>query len=332
MSGLTLAGGTFATGGFSETLGALTLSADSTIDFGAGASRLTFAGAGALASGSTLTLTHRTADSDHLFVGTSAGLTADQLAQINFDGAAALQLSTGEIVPADQTPPTLVSAFSRKTQASTGFFDLPLNLDDAVTIEPRAGGPTTLLFNFSEPVYAADNALDGNEFVIDGGTFSSATLSGATVTLQLTDVADASYVSVALQGLRDAAGNELAPTSLRVGALSGDVTGDASVDFGDLVVIAQHYNTAGGMTMQTGDLNGDANVDFNDLVLLAQHYNVSLPAPPALAAAISADSVLAPVNDAAPMNATSRKPIFNTTTPIRRASPATPMQRAGVRK
>lgn len=168
--------------------------------------------------------------------------------------------------------------------------------------------------------------------MIDGGTFSSATLSGATVTLQLTDVADASYVSVALQGLRDAAGNELAPTSLRVGALSGDVTGDASVDFGDLVVIAQHYNTASGMTMQTGDLNGDANVDFNDLVLLAQHYNVSLPAPPALAAAISADSVLAPVNDAAPMNATSRKPIFNTTTQIRRPSPAAPMQRAGVRK
>ena len=40
---LTLAGGTFDAGGVSETLGTLTLTEDSTIDFGGGASTLTFA-------------------------------------------------------------------------------------------------------------------------------------------------------------------------------------------------------------------------------------------------------------------------------------------------
>ena len=43
---VTLGGGTLATGGFSETLGALTLTANSTIDFGAGnTSVLSFSGA-----------------------------------------------------------------------------------------------------------------------------------------------------------------------------------------------------------------------------------------------------------------------------------------------
>jgi autotransporter-associated beta strand protein len=42
---MTLGGGEFDTGGFSETLGNLTLSASSTIDFGSGASVLTYAGA-----------------------------------------------------------------------------------------------------------------------------------------------------------------------------------------------------------------------------------------------------------------------------------------------
>jgi hypothetical protein len=60
--------------------------------------------------------------------------------------------------------------------------------------------------------------------------------------------------------------------------LSGDANHDASVDFNDLVALAQHYNTpASGPAL--GDFNYDGNVDFNDLVTLAQHYNISLPSP-----------------------------------------------------
>ena len=50
-----LAGGTFNTGGFSETVGKMTLSGNSTLDFGAGTSHLTFDGASSLGS-STLTV------------------------------------------------------------------------------------------------------------------------------------------------------------------------------------------------------------------------------------------------------------------------------------
>ncbi len=52
---IALAGGTFNTGGFSETVGKMTLSANSTFDFGAGTSHFTFDGASSLGS-STLTV------------------------------------------------------------------------------------------------------------------------------------------------------------------------------------------------------------------------------------------------------------------------------------
>jgi autotransporter-associated beta strand protein len=52
---IALAGGTFSTGGFSETVGKMTLTANSTFDFGAGTSRVTFDGASSLGS-STLTV------------------------------------------------------------------------------------------------------------------------------------------------------------------------------------------------------------------------------------------------------------------------------------
>jgi MYXO-CTERM domain-containing protein len=52
---------------------------------------------------------------------------------------------------------------------------------------------------------------------------------------------------------------------------------DGTVDFNDLVKLAQSYNTAG-TTWNSGDFTYDGLTDFNDLVKLAQNYNTSLPA------------------------------------------------------
>ncbi len=89
---MTLAGGTFNAGGFSETLGALTLSSTSIIDFGnlGGGSTLRFADSSAIAWTGTLRVYNYTnaagAGGDHLYFGTNpnAGLTAAQLGQISF--------------------------------------------------------------------------------------------------------------------------------------------------------------------------------------------------------------------------------------------------------
>src|SRR5438067_6327014 len=56
--------------------------------------------------------------------------------------------------------------------------------------------------------------------------------------------------------------------------LPGDATFDGKVDFADLVVVAQHYNTPPGTAIWAdGDFNGDGKVDFADLVRLAQNYS-----------------------------------------------------------
>jgi regulation of enolase protein 1 (concanavalin A-like superfamily) len=78
--------------------------------------------------------------------------------------------------------------------------------------------------------------------------------------------------------------------------LSGDANDDRVVDFADLVVLAQNYNTTGGRQWVDGDFTGDGNVDFEDLVILAQNYGTSLPAGGA--AVPSAAPVVDPVAQA----------------------------------
>jgi hypothetical protein len=60
----------------------------------------------------------------------------------------------------------------------------------------------------------------------------------------------------------------------------GDFNGDDAVNFNDLVLLAQNYNTPGN-GVSGGDVNYDGVVDFNDLVSLAQNYNTSMPPNPA---------------------------------------------------
>jgi autotransporter-associated beta strand protein len=66
--------------------------------------------------------------------------------------------------------------------------------------------------------------------------------------------------------------------------LGGDATMDGSVDFNDLVKLAQNYNSKVSDSTESwwthGDFTYDGIVDFNDLVKLAQNYNTALPTEP----------------------------------------------------
>jgi hypothetical protein len=72
-----------------------------------------------------------------------------------------------------------------------------------------------------------------------------------------------------------------ATTLLLRHTLGGDATMDGTVDFGDLVRLAQSYEVVDGQRRWTaGDFTYDGNVDFADLVILAQNYDTALPAGP----------------------------------------------------
>jgi hypothetical protein len=73
---------------------------------------------------------------------------------------------------------------------------------------------------------------------------------------------------------------------------AGDANGDGSVNFADLVSLAQHYNAVDGQrTWAEGDFTWDGKVNFADLVALAQHYNTA--AADIVPASIASDFVAA---------------------------------------
>ena len=57
--------------------------------------------------------------------------------------------------------------------------------------------------------------------------------------------------------------------------LPGDANGDRTVNFADLLILAQHYGY-GAFLPRTGDFNNDGSVGFDDLLLLAENYGRSV--------------------------------------------------------
>lgn len=94
---LTLGGGTLATGGLTPaaTLGTLTLSGASTIDFGSGTSAVAFADSPGAGWNGTLTIANYTSGTDTLRFGTSSsGLTSTQLALTDFGSGYTTQIDS----------------------------------------------------------------------------------------------------------------------------------------------------------------------------------------------------------------------------------------------
>ena len=99
-------------------------------------------------------------------------------------------------------------------------------------------------------------------------------------------------------------------------ALAGDANHDRSIDFGDLVVVAQNYGGTG-KTFADGDFDFDGAVGFSDLVLIAQKYGTTL-APPAASSAVGADGVLAPLKSQAPVIKAAAGPVKRPATPVKK--------------
>jgi hypothetical protein len=182
-------------------------------------------------------------------------------------------------------PPQISALVSRKINGNVST-DLPLTVSPA-TIDPRINGPTQIVFTFSEAIQAADGTLDASEFSIANASFASASIAGNQLTLNLTNVVNASDVTIAFQGITDASGNAMfGPTSVTVGALAGDVNQDGIVNALDFNTLASNFGSAAA-TYSTGDLTGDGHVDTADFDVLAAGFGSALGAPPSNAASSS---------------------------------------------
>jgi hypothetical protein len=144
--------------------------------------------------------------------------------------------------------------------------------------------PQTLSFRFTQDVSASMspaalrlvNLTTGQNLTPDGYQYSA----DDTATFQFNSpLPDGRYLATLLSSaVTNAAGMHLGNGSdyaYEFFTLTGDVNHDASVGFSDLLILAQHYGTAG--TFGQGDMNYDGSVAFSDLLLLAQNYGRSLP-------------------------------------------------------
>ncbi len=182
---------------------------------------------------------------------------------------------------AGKCKPSLVlnSVVSRKTQGA-GEFDLALVPGPAGngTVEPRAGGPTTLVFTFSDNVVAADGMISANEFTVTNAAFSTAAISGNTLTLQLSGVVDQSVVSVALHGLNDSHGAPLTgDNDVEIRALAGDANQSRVVDRSDFQLLRTQKGHPLDQTNFLLDLNLDGVIGKADAQAIRQNKLHSVP-------------------------------------------------------
>jgi hypothetical protein len=175
------------------------------------------------------------------------------------------------------TEQSVTLTFSEDVSASLTVADLVLTNTTTATVIPTADLTLT--------------SLGGNVYKLTYKTGAATTpLPKGAYTLSVTPA-----------GVTDAAGNALAGTnSVAFKVLPGDANNDGTVNFNDLLTLAQNYNLSG-KDFSTGNFDYDAAglVNFNDLLLLAQNYNTSvLTAAPTATASLKSGAL-----------ATKRKPI-----------------------
>jgi hypothetical protein len=190
-------------------------------------------------------------------------------------GSATSAISGGISVTIDTVAPTVLStAYDREvTQALT------VTLDDALA--GRLATSSFTLENLTTSTVVANTTI-----VVSAGS--------TVATLDRNDLLpNGNYrLTLPAANLTDVAGNPLAGSVVfDFRQLAGDADNSGTVDFQDLVVLAQNYNTTG-RTFSGGnfDYSSDGLVDFADLVILAQNYNASLAL---VSAALSAPTATA---------------------------------------
>jgi hypothetical protein len=153
---------------------------------------------------------------------------------------------------------------------NTGVIDL--NSGAAVVVFPQGAGTAPTLTAVRNQIIAgyANGAWNGT------GITSTNALNDPSTAVGYSTASNLASATLAWLGVASNSGAVIARHTK-----SGDANLDGVVNFNDLVVLAQNYNTATpNQPWSGGDFTYDGQVTFADLVALAQNYNTSLPGTP----------------------------------------------------
>ena len=180
--------------------------------------------------------------------------------------------------------PTVVSAVSRKNHGAAGLFDVLLPLSGTPGIECRTGGPTSdyqVVVTFANPVAVNGTpqaqVTSGVATIGSGGVGNGAvvTTSGNSVTVPLTNVANAQTIQITLFGVSDGLGSGNVVVS--VSTLIGDTNGNGTVNSAD---VGQTKSRVG-QALDTSNFRSDANtsgtINSGDVGLIKSNAGQGLP-------------------------------------------------------
>ena len=200
-------------------------------------------------------------------------ITATQTAAGTGESAATPALT----VTIDTTAPTLQTAVSRKIHGAAGTFDLTLPIATPWGIECRMANASTLnlVFGFSEVVHMGA----GGGVVVTAGTATPGTpvVTGNSLDVSLTGVADVQWLKLRLNPVEDQAGNAL-DLAYTIGILAGDSTLNGSVNAQDILFV--RYNSGQPLNQGTNfryDLNASGVINAQDVLFVRSYSGNALP-------------------------------------------------------
>ena len=179
--------------------------------------------------------------------------------------------------------PTAQSAVSRRTHGNVGAFDvplpafdIPLPLTGTTGIECRQGSGINLdgyqmIVNFASTVTVSGATVISS----DGLATATQSVSGGTVTVNLSNVANGQTIMVTLTSVND--GTHLGDVAIPMGVLVGDTNGDRSVNTGDALQTRNRSGQATDATNFRSDVNTDGFVNSGDTTAVRSRSGTALP-------------------------------------------------------
>ncbi|HEX8254591.1 MAG TPA: LamG-like jellyroll fold domain-containing protein [Thermoanaerobaculia bacterium] len=171
-------------------------------------------------------------------------------------------------------PVALTSAASRKTHTDVGDFDINLPLTGTVGVEPRrssTNGDHRLVLNFAAPVQSIGSV---GVTAAPGASIVNTTISGSTVMVDLTGVANQQIITLSLNDVDNGAvtGN----VAVSMGVLAGDGNGNGAVNSGDTAATRSRSGQLTGATNYQFDVNCDGTINTGDATVVRSRSGTAI--------------------------------------------------------
>lgn len=181
--------------------------------------------------------------------------------------------------------PTVTGAVSRKTHGAAGNFDIDLPLTGTTGVEDRSGDATndfTVVVTFDSNVTVSGSPQAeltmGTGCVGSGGVCSgNVVVSGNTVTVPLTNIANAQTINVRLNGVTGTGDVPAVDVTIPMSILIGDTNGNRTVNAADVAQTKSRLGQTVAATNFRSDVNANGSLNAADVGIVKQNSGTSLP-------------------------------------------------------